>query len=95
MLPAITRVGSWGSCFGGTPGNVDTRLLPVPVTLPGTVAEVGSSNSTEYALLTDGSLYAWGLGTQGQLGNGRLEDSPGQPVRVWFPAGVKIAPVPR
>jgi hypothetical protein len=24
------------------------------------VAEVGSSNSTEYALLTNGTLYAWG-----------------------------------
>ena len=93
-LSTVTRVGHWGSFFGGTPGNVDTRRLPVPVTLPGTVAEVGSSNSTEYALLTDGSLYAWGLGTQGQLGNGRLEDSPGQPVRVRFPAGVKIASIP-
>jgi len=94
MPSTITRVGRWGSFFGGTPGNVDTRLLPVPVTLPGTVAEVGSSNSTEYALLTDGSLYAWGLGTQGQLGNGRLENSPGQPARVRFPAGVKIASIP-
>ena len=35
------------------------------VTLPGRVAEVGTSNSTQYALLTDGSLYAWGLGTDG------------------------------
>ena len=42
------------------------------MTLPGTVAEIGTSNSTEYALLTDGSLYAWGLGTQGELGDGRL-----------------------
>ena len=91
---AVTTVTHWGSFFGGTPGNVDTRRAPAPVILPGTVAEVGSSNSTEYALLTNGSLYAWGLGTQGQLGNGRLEDSPGQPVRVRFPAGVKIASIP-
>jgi hypothetical protein len=49
-----------GSFFGGTPGNPDIEKSPVTVTLtvtvPGTVAEVGTSNSTEYALLTNGSL---------------------------------------
>jgi alpha-tubulin suppressor-like RCC1 family protein len=55
------------------------------VTVPGTVAEVGTSNSTEYALLTNGSLYAWGLGTQGQLGDGRSANSFTRPVRVRFP----------
>ncbi len=56
--------------------------------------QVGSSNSTEYALLTDGQLYAWGLGAQGELGDGRLADSLTAPVRVRFPAGVKIAWIP-
>jgi alpha-tubulin suppressor-like RCC1 family protein len=93
--PVITStIKHWGSFFGGTSGNSDTQLSPVAVTLPGTVAEVGSSNSTQYALLTDGSLYAWGLGTQGQLGDGRLENSFTRPVRVRFPAGVKIASLP-
>ena len=64
------------------------------VTLPGTVAEVGSSNSTEYALLADGRLYAWGLGSQGQLGDGGQRDSFHQPVLVRFPPGVKIASIP-
>ena len=64
------------------------------MTLPGTVAEVGTSNSTQYALLADGSLYAWGLGTQGQLGDGRKESSFARAVRVRFPAGVKIASIP-
>jgi alpha-tubulin suppressor-like RCC1 family protein len=58
------------------------------------VKQVGSSNSTEYALLTDGQLYAWGLGGQGELGNGLLTDSLTAPVRVRFPAGVKIAWIP-
>ena len=85
----------WGSFFGaGKDTNYDTRTSPVDVTLPGSVAEVGSSNSTQYALLTDGSLYAWGLGTQGQLGDGRRQNSFGHPVRVRFPPGVKIASIP-
>jgi alpha-tubulin suppressor-like RCC1 family protein len=84
----------WGSFFGDTPGNFDTQMSPTAVTMPRAVAEVGSSNSTEYALLADGSLYAWGLGTQGQLGDGGLVNSFDVPVRVRFPAGVKIAWIP-
>lgn len=85
----------WGSFFGGKPGTTyDLQTSPVAVTLPGPVAEVGSSNSTEYALLQDGRLYAWGLGTEGQLGDGRRGNSFVKPVRVRFPAGVKIASIP-
>lgn len=47
-----------GSFFGGRPGIFGTRTAPVAVTLPGRVAEVGSSNAAQYALLADGSLYA-------------------------------------
>jgi alpha-tubulin suppressor-like RCC1 family protein len=69
-------------------------MSPVALTVPGTVAEVGTSNSTDYALLTDGSLYAWGLGTDGELGDGRTANSFATPVRVRFPAGVQIASIP-
>lgn len=89
-----STVQHWGSFFGGAKGNFDIEKSPVTVTLPGTVAEVGTSNSTEYALLTSGSLYAWGLGTQGQLGDGLRVNSFTGPVRVHFPAGVKIASIP-
>src|ERR1039457_640242 len=89
-----STVGHWGSFFGGPKGNFDIEKSPVTVTLPGTVSEVGTSNSTEYALLTNGSLYAWGLGAQGQLGNGRKGNSFSSPVRVRFPAGLKIASIP-
>ena len=91
---AGTTLRHWGSFFGNTDGNVDTLTSPVTVTLPGTVAQIGTSNSTEYALLTDGRLYAWGLGTQGELGDGSLQNSLGAPVQVRFPAGVKIASIP-
>jgi alpha-tubulin suppressor-like RCC1 family protein len=89
-----TTLRHWGSLFGNTPGNVDTLASPVEVTLPGTVAQIGTSNSTDYALLTDGSLYAWGLGSQGELGDGSLRNSLNVPVRVRFPAGVRIASIP-
>jgi hypothetical protein len=93
--PATSVVKHWGAFFGGAKGvNYDLAASPVAVTLPGTVAEIGTSNSTQYALLTDGSLYAWGLGTLGQLGDGHGENSFTRPVRVRFPAGVKIASIP-
>ena len=81
------RVAFWGSFAGSN----SRHLSPVTVTLPAPVAEVGTSNSTVYALLTDGSVYAWGTGTRGQLGDGRSANSFTTPVRVKFPAGVKIA----
>jgi alpha-tubulin suppressor-like RCC1 family protein len=90
--PAIVR--HWGSFFDDSNANADTEDRPVTVTLPGTVAEVGSSNAAEYALLTDGTLWAWGLGGQGELGNGLLTSSFTRPVRVVFPPGVKIAWIP-
>jgi alpha-tubulin suppressor-like RCC1 family protein len=85
----------WGSLFGEMKStNYDTELSPTPLTLPGRVAEVGTSNSTQYALLTDGRLYAWGLGNQGQLGDGGRQDSFGQAVQVRFPPDVRIAWIP-
>jgi alpha-tubulin suppressor-like RCC1 family protein len=88
---ATSTVEHWGAFFGDDGGFYDQTTSPATLKLPGTVAEVGTSNSTEYALLTNGSVYAWGMGTSGQLGNGVLENSFNKPVRVHFPAGVKIA----
>jgi alpha-tubulin suppressor-like RCC1 family protein len=94
--PAATgEVEHWGTFFGARAGwNYDTRTAPSAVTLPGPVAEIGTSNSTEYALLTNGRLYAWGLGTYGELGDGGRLNSFTRPVLVRFPRGVKIASIP-
>ena len=90
-----STVQHWGSFFGAGRGvNWDLAKAPVAVRLPGTVTEVGTSNSTDYALLANGSLYAWGLGAQGELGDGRTANSFTEPVRVRFPAGVRIASIP-
>jgi alpha-tubulin suppressor-like RCC1 family protein len=89
--PGTSIVEHWGVFFGDINGFWDLHKTPVAVTLPGTVAQIGTSNSDEYALLTDGSVYAWGMNTQGQLGNGTHVNSFEGPVRVRFPSGVKIA----
>jgi alpha-tubulin suppressor-like RCC1 family protein len=88
---SISAVKHWGSFFGDSGGEYDQKTLPTAVHLPGTVAQVGTSNSTEYALLSNGRVYAWGMGTEGQLGNGTDENSFEKPVLVHFPAGVTIA----
>jgi alpha-tubulin suppressor-like RCC1 family protein len=90
-----SKIEHWGSFFGGAKGvNYDLRTSPAAMTVPGTVAQIGSSNSTEYALLTNGVLYAWGVGAAGELGDGSRRDSFGRPVRVRFPPGVTIAAIP-
>jgi len=85
----------WGFFFGNhPPGNEDVRRVPTAIHLPGLVAEVGSSNATEYALLANGTLWAWGQGGDGELGNGSTRDSFGAAVQVRFPPGVRIASIP-
>ncbi|HEY1916293.1 MAG TPA: hypothetical protein VGH27_12035 [Streptosporangiaceae bacterium] len=77
----------WGRFSG------DTNLSPVAITLPAPVAQIGTSNSAEYALLTNGTVYAWGDGGDGQLGDGGIANSFTTPVQVQFPAGVTIASI--
>jgi alpha-tubulin suppressor-like RCC1 family protein len=91
-----STVRHWGAFFGGantfTPEDMTTS--PASLSLPGSVAEVATSNSSQYVLLTNGSVYAWGLGNAGQLGDGGTGNSFTKPVKVRFPAGVKIASLP-
>jgi alpha-tubulin suppressor-like RCC1 family protein len=93
--PAVSSptVLHWGA-FGSARIIADIRRSPVALTLPGRVAEIATSNSTDYALLTNGTVYAWGLGNQGQLGDGRRRSSFRTPVLVRFPRGVRIRSIP-
>jgi alpha-tubulin suppressor-like RCC1 family protein len=96
--PAVeppSTVEHWGSFFGARKNvNYNLDSSPVALTVPGTVDQIGTSNSTQYALMTNGSLYAWGLGNEGQLGDGSFGNSFTKPVLVRFPRGVKIASIP-
>ncbi len=90
-LPAAQH---WGSFDGDkAKGDQDTTLSPAAVTIPdpSPVVQAGTSNSTGYALLADGTVWAWGQGTNGQLGNGTTQNSLTTAVQVQFPAGVAIA----
>ena len=72
-----STVQHWGTFFGGTSTLMPEDMItsPASLTLPGSVAEVATSNSSQYALLTNGSVYAWGLGNAGQLGDGATTNS--------------------
>jgi alpha-tubulin suppressor-like RCC1 family protein len=88
------EVDHWGAFFGDQLiSHRNLTLLPAGLTFPdfAPVQQVGSSNSTQYALLTDGTLWAWGQGSRGQLGDGSTASSFTAPVRVRFPSGVRIA----
>jgi alpha-tubulin suppressor-like RCC1 family protein len=89
VSPAATTSGVyyWGFTFG------KPHLSPTAVPIPGTVVQVASSNTTLYALTATGQVYAWGMGTSGQLGDGGTINS-AAPVQVDFPAGVTIASLP-
>ncbi len=95
---AFSTASHWGAFFDGVRGqdkhSTDQLLSPSDVALPGRIVQVASSNSTQYALLANGSVYAWGLGQHGELGDGQTADSLDVPVEVQFPAGVHIAFLP-
>lgn len=90
----VSAAGSSVAFWGAFAQSDSQYLSPVTVTLPAPVAEVGTSNTSVYALLTNGEVYAWGNGNHGQLGDGSTTSSFTTPVQVKFPAGVKIASIP-
>jgi alpha-tubulin suppressor-like RCC1 family protein len=63
------------------------RLVPG---IRGTVVQIATSNAATYALTSDGSVWAWGAGSQGELGNGSTAAVASTAVKVQFRAGVKI-----
>ncbi len=95
-LPAVLAGGAASAqdSSGGTVAHWGLgQRSPVAVDLPGAVAEVGTSNSDAYALLANGTVWAWGSGSHGELGDGSTQSS-ATPVQVRFPAGVTIASIP-
>lgn len=99
---ALLRNGTyfdWGYGAAGQLGDGSTTNsdLPVEVRLPDAVRQVfqggsGPANGQTVALLANGSLWAWGDNTRGQLGDGTRIAS-AVPVRVDVPAGVRFVRV--
>ncbi|MCK9895187.1 RCC1 repeat- and reductase domain-containing protein [Frankia sp. AgB32] len=84
-------VRAWGANDDGQLGDGTTteHLVPAPVhNLTEVIAIAASSEgNTGYALRRDGTLWAWGLGNTGQLGNGDDESS-SLPVQVSGSTGL-------
>ncbi|MDQ1074609.1 MULTISPECIES: hypothetical protein [Microbacterium] len=80
-LASDGSVWAWGAGADGRLGNdtAQDSVVPVPVTKTwGTTARISQiSAGTEHSLAvtTDGDVWAWGRGTEGQLGNGEAQNS--------------------
>jgi alpha-tubulin suppressor-like RCC1 family protein len=62
--------------------------------ITGTVVQIATSNSDGYALTSAGTVWAWGVGSYGELGDGTTSAYVTRAVQVSFPAGVKIVALP-
>ncbi|BAH42753.1 hypothetical protein BBR47_17760 [Brevibacillus brevis NBRC 100599] len=73
------KVYAWGGNTYGQVGDGTTTQRNAPVEVPSLVDIVeiasGSYSYHTLALKKDGTVYAWGLGTSGQLGNGTTTNS--------------------
>ena len=70
---------AWGSDSYGQLGDRGTahQLSPEHISPPSgvTYATVASGGATSYAIATNGAVWAWGDGAQGQLGDGKQTNS--------------------
>ncbi len=88
--------GDNGACQSGVPSDDPTQstnpiLVRVPVLLerlPGRAVEVVGGNEHSLALMSDGTVYAWGDNTVGQLGNHDKSYTVCTPQQVTGPGGV-------
>ena len=90
---------NWGYNASGQLGDGTTLDSPFPVrvVLPAPVRQVfqggsGPDNGQTLALLSNGSLWSWGNGKWGQLGNGSTRSSR-RPTSVTLPDGARPATV--
>jgi alpha-tubulin suppressor-like RCC1 family protein len=86
----------WGRYFGDVKSaDGQITVSPTRIALPAPVRQLSTSNSTQYALLTNGQVWAWGQGTNDELGDGAHVNSFKAAVQVQFPPGVTIAFLPQ
>jgi len=77
----------------GNRGAISQMQLDRPTPVPGIsgrVVQIATSNSDGYALTSSGSVWAWGVASYGELGNGTDPGYSTRAVRVDFPPGIKI-----
>jgi alpha-tubulin suppressor-like RCC1 family protein len=77
----------------GNRGKIAQLELSTPAAvsgITGNVVQIATSNSDSYALTSNGEVWAWGVASYGELGDGGTAPYSTRAVRVDFPAGVKI-----
>jgi len=76
VVKADGSVVGWGRDPDGQPARPVSanRVIPAPITidLPGKVRQVAAGDTTQYALLEDGTVISWGTNEEGQLGDGPM-----------------------
>ena len=90
-----TTVYRWGVV--GNAGAITQLELERPTAvagIKGKVVDIATSNSDGYALTSTGAVYAWGVNSYGELGDGTLTPYETRAVKVDFPTGVKIRSLP-
>lgn len=94
-LKSDGTVWDWGNDYYGTLGNGTTSTtgcqcsdIPVQVLGLSNVTAIASGYCDEFAIKSDGTVWAWGWNVNGQLGNGTTTDS-ALPVQVLGLTGVK------
>lgn len=91
----VAKVYRWGVV--GNRGKIARLELSTPTEVAGVtqkVVQIATSNSDGYALTSTGTVYAWGVNSFGELGDGKESPYETRAVEVDFPAGVKIVSLP-
>jgi alpha-tubulin suppressor-like RCC1 family protein len=72
-------------------GTFTERDVPTPVSLPSgtTVTQISAGGFHSLALTSKGKVLAWGVGADGELGNGTFADS-AFPVRALIPSNLAV-----
>ena len=93
--PATPVVYRWGVV--GNAGKIAQLQLATPTAITGItghVVQIATSNSDGYALTSTGAVYAWGVNSSGELGDGQKTPYETEAAKVEFPVGVKIVSLP-
>ena len=88
---ASSTVYRWGVV--GNKGAITQLQLDRPTAIAdirGKVTQIATSNSDGYALTSTGAVYAWGVNSYGELGDGQLTPYETRAVKVELPRGVRI-----